>query len=221
MFWSSPHCIPPDKILFCSPVVLVTDCFIDFITSISTEKRPKWPYKYLWSAQLREINIANIGFKLEILNRFSKNNIAQQIFDDSVNDYIIMDIICCNAKIKRPCSHLRCAPNIHICFIWKFWIWNFWAMCLLSSNQCIMAFQKYQQNFLWSEPVGFRAILKNMLWVFCYRPIEVVYINSMYRTLKMCLQLLLMLEKGSSFDIVQNTMQGYGLQVKSKFNAGR
>ena len=27
-----------------------------------------------------------------------------------------MDIICCNAKIKRPCSHLCCAPDIHICF---------------------------------------------------------------------------------------------------------
>ena len=41
MFWSSPHCIAPDKVLFCLPVASVTDCFIDFITSISTEKRPK------------------------------------------------------------------------------------------------------------------------------------------------------------------------------------
>ena len=52
-------------------------------------------------------------------------------------------------------------------------------------------------NFLWSDPVGVGVIWRKLFCVFGCRP------------LKMCLQLLLWLEKDSSFDVVQNTMQGY------------
>ena len=59
-------------------------------------------------------------------------------------------------------------------------------------------------NFLWSDQAGVRVILRNMIWVFCCRLLE------------MCQQLLrLLLKKDSSFDIAQNIMQGYRLQVGS------
>ena len=56
-------------------------------------------------------------------------------------------------------------------------------------------------SFLWSDPAGFGVIWRKLFCVFGCRP------------LKMCLQLLLWLEKDSSFDVVQNTMQGYCLPV--------
>ena len=45
----------------------------------------------------------------------------------------------------------------------------------------------------WSDPAGVGVILRKMFWVSCCRP------------LKMSLQLLLLFEKDSSFDPVQNT----------------
>ena len=56
-------------------------------------------------------------------------------------------------------------------------------------------------SFLWSDPAGVGVIWRKLFCVFGCRP------------LKMCLQLLLWLEKDSSFDVVQNTMQGYCLPV--------
>ena len=61
--------------------------------------------------------------------------------------------------------------------------------------------QKVSTNFLWSEPDGVGVILRKMFWVFCCRP------------WKMCLQLLLLLEKDSSIVIVQNTTQCYCFQL--------
>ena len=53
----------------------------------------------------------------------------------------------------------------------------------------------------WSDPDVVWVILRKMFWVFCCRP------------LKFCLQLLLLLEKDSSFNAVQNTTQGYCFQL--------
>ena len=56
-------------------------------------------------------------------------------------------------------------------------------------------------SFLWSHPAAVGVIWRKLFCVFSCRP------------LKMCLQLLLWLEKDSSFDVVQHTMQGYCLPV--------
>ena len=81
-----------------------------------------------------------------------------------------------------------------------------WLKGLETFNTCFFqsvnnGLPNVSTKFLWSDPAGVGVIWRKMFCVFGCRP------------LKMCLQLLLWFEKDSSFDVVQNTMQGYRLPV--------
>ena len=79
--------------------------------------------------------------------------------------------------------------------------WN--SLDMFFSNKCIMAYQQYPQIFCGQiQPV------LDLEW---FR--ERYLVCPAVDNLKMCLQLLLLLEKDSSFDVVQNTTQGYCFQL--------
>ena len=86
---------------------------------------------------------------------------------------------------------------------WGVWLWRkgleTFKTCFFQSVN--NGLPNVSTSFLWSNPAGVGVIWRKLFCVFGCRP------------LKMCLQLLLWLEKDSSFDVVQNTMQGYRLPV--------